>query len=187
MSFSNSKNQIIQTLDAINSEILDSKIEDLAAKIMSAFNSGGKVLICGNGGSSAEAEHFAAELVCKFEKVRKALPAITLHSNIPTVTAIGNDFNFNNIFSRNLEALGNKNDILITLSTSGNSENIINVVEKAKKMDIYTFCLLGNNGGKMNNLSNNNFIVESNTVSTIQEIHLMFLHALCLEIDKLTE
>ena len=102
------------------------------------------------------------------------------------MTAIGNDFNFNNIFSRNLEALGNKNDILITLSTSGNSENIINVVEKAKKMDIYTFCLLGNNGGKMNNLSNNNFIVESNTVSTIQEIHLMFLHALCLEIDKLT-
>jgi len=164
---------------------MDSEIQELAKKIMKSFDMGGKVLICGNGGSSAEAEHFAAELVCKFEVVRKALPAMTLHSNIPTVTAIGNDFSFDNIFSRNLEALGNENDILLTMSTSGNSQNVVKVLEVAKKMNIYTFALLGSDGGKMKNLSNDNFIVKSNIVSTIQEIHLMFLHALCVEIDKL--
>ena len=185
MSFSNSKDNMINTLGAIDSKKMDSEIQDLAKKIMKAFDTGGKVLICGNGGSSAEAEHFVAELVCKFEVVRKALPAMTLHSNIPTVTAIGNDFSFNNIFSRNLEALGNKNDILITMSTSGNSQNVINVLQMAKKMNIYTFSLLGNDGGKMKTLSNDNFIVKSNIVSTIQEIHLIFLHALCVDIDKL--
>ena len=187
MSFSNSKNNMIDALDTIDSKAIDSDIQNLATKIMKSFDLGGKALICGNGGSSAEAEHFAAELVCKFEVVRKALPAMTLHSNIPTVTAIGNDFNFDHIFSRNLEALGNKNDILITMSTSGNSQNVINVIETAKKMNIYTFSLLGNDGGKMKSFSNDNFIVKSNIVSTIQEVHLMFLHTLCVEIDRLSD
>lgn len=184
MNFTESKNRIINTLNALNSDSVDNCINSLTNKILNAYNAGGKVLVCGNGGSAAEAEHFAAELICKFTKKRKALPALTLHSNIPTVTAIGNDFKFGDIFSRNLEALGDKKDILIVMSTSGNSENVINVLELAKKMGIYSFALLGNGGGKMKSLSNDHFIVESSIVATIQEIHLMFLHVLCLEIDN---
>ena len=112
------------------------------------------------------------------------MPAITLHSNIPTVTAIGNDFKFEDIFSRNLEAFGDKNDILIALSTSGNSQNVINALKLANEMQIYSFTLTGNDGGVVKSISDDFFLVQSNVVSTIQEIHLMFLHALCNEIDR---
>ena len=184
MSFKTSATKIIDTLDSIDKEKIDNSILKLANRIVFAINNGGKVLICGNGSSAAEAEHFAAELVCKFQKVRKALPAITLHSNIPTVTAIGNDFKFEDIFSRNLEAFGDKNDILITLSTSGNSQNVINALKLANEMQIYSFTLTGNDGGVVKSISDDFFLVQSNVVSTIQEIHLMFLHALCNEIDR---
>ena len=181
MSFKTSATKIIDTLDSIDKEKIDNSILKLANRIVFAINNGGKVLIwkCG---SAAEAEHFAAELVCKFQKVRKALPAITLHSNIPTVTAIGNDFKFEDIFSRNLEAFGDKNDILITLSTSGNSQNVINALKLANEMQIYSFTLTGNDGGVVKSISDD-FLVQSNVVH-IQEIHLMFLHALCNEIDR---
>lgn len=184
MSFTESKNEIIRVLNNIDSNQIDDCVKSLSTKILHSFSNKGKVLICGNGGSAAEAEHFAAELVCKFKKVRQALPALALHSNIPTVTAISNDFNFEDIFSRNLQALGNKSDILVVMSTSGNSQNIINVLQSAKKMGIYTFALLGKDGGKIKSMPDDSYIVDSNIVSTIQEIHLMFLHALCMEIEK---
>tara|TARA_B100001057_G_C22566904_1_gene839580 strand:+ start:100 stop:666 length:567 start_codon:yes stop_codon:yes gene_type:complete len=184
MNFTTSKNKIVDSLNLLDLKKVDSCIKQLTEKILFSIENNGKVLICGNGGSAAEAEHFAAELVCKFQKVRKGLPALTLHSNVPTITAIGNDLNFENIFSRNLEALGNKNDVLITLSTSGNSQNVIKALKLAKEMKIYSFALLGNDGGKMKLIPDDFFLVNSNTVSTIQEIHLMFLHALCAEIDS---
>lgn len=188
MNFQSAKDSILNTLNEIDVDKIDSTIKDLSHLIVhQCSDRNGKILVCGNGGSAAEAEHFVGELICKFQKVRKPLPALTLHSNIPTVTAIGNDFDFENIFSRNLEALGNKNDILIALSTSGNSKNVINAINMAKKMDIYTFALLGNDGGDIRDLCNHNFIVHSNIVSTIQEVHLMFLHALCFEIDILVD
>lgn len=184
MSFKTSTTKIINTLDCLEIEKIDKSILKLADRIVFAINNGGKVLICGNGGSAAEAEHFAAELVCKFQKVRKALPAITLHSNIPTVTAIGNDFKFEDIFSRNLEAFGSKHDILIAISTSGNSKNVINALKLAKEMQIYSYTLTGNDGGIVKSISDDVFVVKSDVVSTIQEIHLIFLHALCNEIDR---
>lgn len=184
MSFKTSAKRIVDTLDFLDLEKIDNSILKLADRIVCSIKNGGKVLICGNGGSAAEAEHFAAELVCKFQKVRKALPALTLHSNIPTVTAIGNDFKFEDIFSRNLEAFGSKNDILIAMSTSGNSQNVINVLKLAKEMQLYSFALTGNDGGIVKSISEDVFLVQSDIVSTIQEIHLMFLHALCNEIDR---
>lgn len=185
MSFESAKNSMIDTLNDIEIDKIESTIKDLSNLIVKCSNKGGKILVCGNGGSAAEAEHFVGELICKFQKVRKPLPALTLHSNIPTVTAIGNDFDFENVFSRNLEALGNENDILIAMSTSGKSKNVINAINMAKEMNIYTFVLLGNDGGDIKDICSHNFIVNSNIVSTIQEIHLMFLHALCFEIDIL--
>jgi len=187
MSFSTSKKNIITALNLLDINKTNNSIKNLAKKIVNNFDNNGRVLICGNGGSAAEAEHFVAELICKFEKRRKALPAIALHSNIPTVTAIGNDFNFDDIFTRNFEAIVQENDILIAMSTSGNSQNIINVVKMAKKMNIYTYCLSGYDGGKLKEICNNILIVDSNIVSTIQEIHLMFLHSLCSEIDNLMD
>jgi D-sedoheptulose 7-phosphate isomerase len=185
MSFINSKNSIIASLSKIDIHALDVQINNLAKQIVN--NSNNSVLICGNGGSAAEAEHFVAELICKFEKVRKPISSMTLHPNIPTITAIGNDFDFEHIFTRNLEALGKKGDLLIAMSTSGNSKNVLNVLMKAKEMGINTFCLSGGLGGELNNLSNNIFLVESDKVSTIQEIHLIFLHSLCSKIDSLIE
>ena len=182
--FYDSSQKYLDNLHSSFSPDIIDKIEDLAKHCLKCWESEKNIFICGNGGSAAEAEHFAAELVCKFQKVRKALPAITLHSNIPTVTAIGNDFKFEDIFSRNLEAFGDKNDILIALSTSGNSQNVINALKLANEMQIYSFTLTGNDGGVVKSLSDDFFLVQSNVVSTIQEIHLMFLHALCNEIDR---
>ncbi|WP_297457017.1 D-sedoheptulose 7-phosphate isomerase [Persephonella sp.] len=159
------------------------QIAALGILMAKRLKAGYKVLICGNGGSAADAQHFAAEIVGRFEKERKGYPAIALTTDTSALTAIGNDYGFEYIFSRQVEALGQKGDILIGISTSGNSENVINAVEVAKKLGIFTVGFLGKDGGKLKDIVDTAFIVPHNRTARIQEVHLTLEHALCNVID----
>ena len=144
-----------------------------------------KILVCGNGGSATDADHFVTELVVRFKKNnRKALPAISLSSNPGLITACANDYKFNYIFKRQLEALASKDDCLILISTSGKSQNIIEAAKYARKKKIYTIALLGKNGGGLPKFCDQSLIVKSNSVARIQEAHIFLLHYFCEIIDK---
>ncbi len=156
------------------------------------LKNGNKVLICGNGGSAADSQHFAAEIVGRFEEERKAYPAIALTTDTSALTAIGNDYGFEKVFSRQVEGLGQKGDILIGISTSGNSPNVIEAVKVAKEMGIFTVGFLGKDGGKLKDLVDKAFIVFHKNTARIQEVHLVLEHSLCKIIDmyltgKITE
>ena len=154
------------------------QINNIALSIHKSINSGGKLMLCGNGGSAADAQHLAAEFLVRLRPNinRKPIAAISLLQDTSTITACGNDYNFKDIFSRNLEALGKKNDILLAISTSGNSANIINVLKKAKKMKIKTIGFLGKNGGLAKKLCDQKIIVPSKITARIQEIHIFLGH-----------
>ena len=158
-------------------------ILNLGILIAKRLRMGNKVLICGNGGSAADAQHFAAEIVGRFEKERKGYPAIALTTDTSALTAIGNDYGFEHIFSRQVEALGRKGDILIGISTSGNSQNVINAVEVAKDLGIFTVGFLGKDGGKLKNIVDTAFVVNHQKTARIQEVHLTLEHAICNIID----
>ncbi len=160
------------------------KIEKFSKIIIDAINNNKKILIAGNGGSAADAQHFATELTVKMKKIRGALPLISLCTDTSALTAIGNDFNFNEIFSRQIEALGNKDDIFIPISTSGNSKNIIRGLNIAKKKKLICLGILGNKGGKSKKITDENFIVKSSDPSRIQEIHIIFYQNLCEVIEN---
>ncbi len=147
------------------------------------LKAGYKILICGNGGSAADSQHFAAEIVGRFEKERKGYPAVALTTDTSALTAIGNDYGFDRIFSRQVEALGQKGDILIGISTSGNSENVIKAVEVAKEIGIFTVGFLGKDGGKLKEIVDKAFIVKHPSTARIQEVHLTLEHTLCKIID----
>lgn len=150
-------------------------IENISEKIANVFINGNKILICGNGGSAADAMHFAEEFTGNFMKKRKALPVMALTD--PThITCVGNDYGFDKIFSRGIEAFGKKNDILIALSTSGNSLNIIEAIKSADKNNLICFAFLGRNGGVIKKLVENHIIIKSDESSRIQELHMMMLH-----------
>ncbi|EHP84188.1 D-sedoheptulose 7-phosphate isomerase [Methanotorris formicicus] len=152
--------------------------------IVEALKNGKKILICGNGGSAADAQHFAAEIVGRFKLERKGFPAIALTTDTSILTAIGNDYGFERIFERQVEALGEYRDILVGISTSGNSENVIRAVNKAKEMGIYTIGLLGKDGGKLKDVVDLALIVPSNDTARIQECHLTIYHVICEEVEK---
>jgi len=158
-------------------------ILNLGILIAKRLRMGNKVLICGNGGSAADAQHFAAEIVGRFEKERKGYPAIALTTDTSALTAIGNDYGFEYIFSRQVEALGKKGDILIGISTSGNSENVIKAVQVAKEIGIFTVGFLGKDGGKLKDVVDTAFIVNHPKTARIQEVHLTLEHAICNIID----
>ena len=167
------------------------KIKELLPKIkkagdlcLSALKNGNKILIAGNGGSAADAQHFSAELTGRFKKERISLPAIALTTDTSALTAIGNDYGYKYVFSRQLEGLGNKGDIFIGISTSGNSQNIIETIKKAKEKNIKIITLLGKNGGKMKEMGDLNIIIPSNETPRIQEMHIMILHMICQIIDE---
>jgi D-sedoheptulose 7-phosphate isomerase len=147
----------------------------------------GKILICGNGGSAADAQHLSAEFLVRLRpKInREPIAAITLALDTSTITACGNDYDFNLIFSRNFEALAKKNDLLICLSTSGNSKNIINVLKKAKKLKIEAINFLGFKGGEAKKYSKNNLIVPFNNTARIQEAHIMLGHYIFEKVEDL--
>ena len=152
------------------------------------INIGAKILACGNGGSAADAQHFSAELINRFEVERRPLPAIALTTDTSTITSIGNDYHFDLIFSKQVEALANSKDVLLAISTSGNSANIIEAIKAAHRKGTTIIALTGNTGGRINNILNPEDIhicVPNNKTSRIQEVHILVIHCLCDLIDKL--
>lgn len=147
---------------------------------------GGKILLCGNGGSAADAQHLAAEFLVRLnpKKNRKAIPAISLATDTSTITACGNDYNFDKIFQRTFEALFKKNDVLIVFTTSGKSKNIINVLKSAKKNKISTVGFLGNTGGVAKKYCDLNIVVNSNNVARIQECHIFLGHYIFDQVEN---
>lgn len=158
--------------------------EKVAKDLASIFQAGNKVLICGNGGSNCDALHFAEEFTGRFRGNRRALPAISL-SDSSHITCVGNDFGFDYIFSRGVEAYGKEGDMFIGISTSGNSENVIKAVEAAKKLGLKTCVLLGKDGGKLKGLCDYEFIIPGVTSDRIQEIHMMILHIIIEGVEKI--
>jgi len=166
-----------------NEEVLR-KIEQAVQICIEGLHDGKKIYLCGNGGSAADAQHIAAELSGRFYYDRKPLPAEALHVNTSYVTAVANDYDFSQIYSRMVAAFGSKGDILIGISTSGNSANVINAIEAAKKIDMKTIGLTGEKGGKLDNATDICIKVPSENVARIQEAHILIGHILCEEIEK---
>lgn len=160
------------------------RIARVARAIAAAIRSGGKVLACGNGGSSADAMHFCEELTGRFRDNRRALPAIAC-VDPGHITCAANDFGFEHVFSRWVEALGRKGDVLLVLSTSGNSRNIVRAVEAASNAGLTRVALLGGTGGVLSGLCDYQWIVPARTSDRIQEIHMLILHTLveCIEVE----
>jgi len=166
-------------------ETMADGIEKAIEAICSDLKSGKKVLLMGNGGSAADAQHIAGELVGRFKKERKAIPAISLSTDTSILTAIGNDYGFEKVFERQIEALGNKGDVVIGISTSGNSENVYRAMKLAKKMGLTTIGLLGNDGGKIKNLSDIALVVPSKNTPRIQETHITIGHIICEGVERI--
>ena len=156
--------------------------------MVDCLKSGGKIMACGNGGSAADAQHFAAELIGRFERERQELAAIALTTDSSILTAVGNDYSYDDVFSKQVRGLGKKGDILIGISTSGNSKNVVNAIEAAKKLGMKVIALTGNGGGKIANLLDKEDIhvcAPSTRTARIQETHLVLLHALCDGVDHI--
>ncbi|BCX14220.1 MAG: phosphoheptose isomerase [Candidatus Dojkabacteria bacterium] len=166
---------------------LNNDIEKTILILLDVLKQGNKIMIAGNGGSAADAQHFAAELVGKFKINRQGLACIALTVDSSFITAWSNDVDFNNIFSRQIEALGKPGDVFIGISTSGTSRNILEAVNRAKEMNIRTIGLIGNNGGLMKDLVEHSLIVDSSNTPRIQESHITIIHIICelLEIQLL--
>ncbi len=160
-----------------------SAIADVAERIASAFLRDRKLLICGNGGSAADAQHMAAEFVNRFQLERPPLPALALTTDTSVITSIGNDYSFEKIFSKQVKALGVKGDVLLAISTSGASKNIVSAVEIANKQGIYTVGLLGRNGGKLSGMVDTALIVKSDVTARVQEAHILAEHIICHLVD----
>lgn len=176
----------IKVKEAFISGAIDQII--MAAEIIiSALKTGGKVLIFGNGGSAADSQHMAAELVGRFKKERNAWPAIALTTNTSTITAVANDYSYDAVFARQIEALGKPADVAIGISTSGKSKNVIEAIRKARAMGIKTISLTGGDGGRLARECDLSVTVPSKDTPRIQECHLLLVHILCEIIeDKLT-
>jgi D-sedoheptulose 7-phosphate isomerase len=168
----------------IKLKVLDSCFDDVlkaADIVLDCIKSGNKLMLCGNGGSAADSQHLATEFMIRLSHDinRKAIPAIALSTDSSNLTAGGNDIGFENIFARNIEGIGREGDVLIGISTSGNSKNIIKAVQTAKSMGIKTICLLGSGGGKLKEECTLPIIVPSHNVQRIQESHITIGHILC--------
>jgi D-sedoheptulose 7-phosphate isomerase len=158
---------------------LSDKIRETADLVVKTFGSCNKVMLCGNGGSAAQCQHIADEFINKYKKQRKALPAISLTTDTSNLTAIGNDINFNAIFSKQIEALGNEGDLLFALSTSGNSKNVLQAIDEAKKKGMKIIGLTGESGGEMADKCDILLNVPSKDTGRIQESHITILHIIC--------
>lgn len=160
-------------------------LDKMAHEIIHALKAGHKILFCGNGGSASDCQHISAEFVGRFEKTRRSLPSIALTSDIAALTAIGNDFGFDKVFSRQIEGLGQKGDILVVLSTSGRSPNILEAITQAKQMEIRTLGFTGKDGGILKDAVDICFIAKSNKTTHIQEAHMTALHAICEVVETI--
>ncbi|HEY0906293.1 MAG TPA: D-sedoheptulose 7-phosphate isomerase [Methylophilus sp.] len=154
-------------------------MSDVGNLLRDCIQRGGKVLLCGNGGSAADSQHIAAEIVGRFKKERKGLPSIALTTDTSILTSVGNDYGYDYIFARQVEALCRPEDILIGLTTSGNSANVVRAIEAANAIGATTIGLTGGSGGKMNDLCTHNIVVPSSVTARIQEAHIFIGHCLC--------
>lgn len=167
---------------------LNPSITSAIEKMATALKDGNKILSCGNGGSAADAQHFAAELVCRFERERPALAAIALTVDTSALTAISNDYHYDETFARQIDALAKTNDVLLAISTSGFSPNVVRAIEQAHKQKMTVIALTGRDGGKVSKILNDNDIeicVPSESTARIQEVHLLTIHCLCDQIDEI--
>jgi D-sedoheptulose 7-phosphate isomerase len=167
-------------------EILSRPIADAVQALVGCITGGGKVLACGNGGSASDAQHFAAEFVGRFERERPGLAAIALTTDSSILTAIGNDYDFNSIFSKQVLALGAPGDVLLAISTSGNSGNVLSAVEAAQAKDMTVVALTGRNGGRMREALSETDVhicVPHERTARIQEVHILVVHCLCDAVD----
>lgn len=175
---------IILRQEILSEKIYIEKIKTMANRIVDVYQKGNALLLCGNGGSAGDAQHLAGEMVARFKMERKALPALALNTNSSIVTAIGNDYEYNIIFERQVEAFGHNGDILIAISTSGNSESVVRAMQKAKSMHMCVIALLGKDGGRCRELADISIVVPSWDTPRIQEIHIMIGHIICDLVEK---
>ena len=167
-------------------EVLSKPIADAVSAIVGCITAGGKVLACGNGGSASDAQHFAAQFVGRFERERPGLAAISLSTDTSILTAIGNDYDFNAIFAKQVQALGNPGDVLLAISTSGNTANVLAAVEAARAKELTVIALTGRQGGKMRGLlteTDVHICVPHERTARIQEVHILALHCICDAVD----
>ena len=172
------KELILKDQDLLNT------IEQVVDMIVSAFKNGNRVYFCGNGGSAADAQHLAAEFSGRFYADRKALPAEALHCNTSYITAVANDYSYDVIYSRMIDGIGQAGDVLIGISTSGNSKNILNAFETAKAKKIITIGFTGSTGGKMKGISDHLINIPSDDTPRIQESHIMVGHIICQMVEE---
>jgi len=180
--------QLAQSIATMQATLADLYIADtivaIAELTANAMQAGRKLMVAGNGGSAADAQHLVAEFVVRLSQNRPALRAIALTTDSSIITAAGNDFSFDCIFARQVEALGQPGDIFLGISTSGNSKNILQAVQQAKQMDITTIGFTGNSGGQMRSLCDYNVVIPSNVTMNIQECHLALEHIYCMAVER---
>ncbi|MDD5614352.1 MAG: SIS domain-containing protein [Candidatus Omnitrophica bacterium] len=172
---------------AAKSDFLKDSIEDIETavkSIVTAFKGGNKMLVFGNGGSASDSLHIAAEFVGRFRKERRALPVISLSSNVSAITALANDYGYDVVFMRQLEAFHKKGDISLAISTSGNSESVVKAAKFIKSNGGYVISFTGGNGGKLVSESDICFIVPSGETSIVQEVHITLAHLICLLVEE---
>ena len=189
MQVQNTINDLIKASISVKEQIISDGVmapilEEVIQIITNTFQNGGAVYFCGNGGSAADAQHLAAEFSGRFYKDRKALPSEALHCNTSYLTAVANDYSYDVIYSRLIEGIARKGDVLIGLSTSGNSGNILKAFEMANSMGVNTIGMTGAGGGKMKAISNYLIEVPSNTTPRIQESHILIGHIICELVEK---
>jgi len=179
--FSESAHLKLQSMD-----VLAGPIAEAAERMVQALKRDGKILACGNGGSAADSQHFAAELLNRFEMERPGLAAMALTTDTSTLTSIANDYDFEQIFSKQVRALGQSNDVLLAISTSGNSRNVMAAVDAAHEIEMSVVALTGRDGGRIGEMLHSTDVhicVPSNSTARIQEVHLLALHCMCDAID----
>ena len=181
-SFEKSLQAHLETMQGVKE--LAPVIEQIKDILVDLIERDGRLLLCGNGGSAADSQHWATEWTVRFEKDRRALSAIALTVDTSALTAIGNDLGFDRLFSRQVEAIGRKGDVLVALSTSGNSENILEAVKVAKDLGITTIGFTGRGGGKLAKMVDVPLVIVSDTTSRIQEAHEFIMHVLCELVDQ---
>ena len=172
---------VLQTF--CENELHFERTETISRAIAESIREGGKPIICGNGGSTCDAMHFEEEFTGRYRKNRRPLPAISI-SNPGHITCVANDYGYDDVFSRGVEAHGKAGDVFIGLSTSGNSKNIIHALDKAKEIGMKTVCLLGKDGGALKGKSDHEFVINERTADRIQEVHMLILHVIIEGVER---